>query len=81
MVHDCTNLEQKLKNCEENKGLTLTYIQDLQQQKDLNMGILKELQKLHQFPDKNINVPVPPVEEVAPTSAQAEAIKKEIENS
>lgn len=45
------------------------------------MGILKELQKLHQFPDKNIDTPIPPVEEVAPTSSQAEAIKKEIEDS
>ena len=46
IIHDCTNLQQKLKNCESNKGFDMHYIQDLKQQKELNMGILKELEKL-----------------------------------
>eukprot|EP00828_Plagiopyla_frontata_P029786 TRINITY_DN3859_c0_g1_i16.p2 TRINITY_DN3859_c0_g1~~TRINITY_DN3859_c0_g1_i16.p2 ORF type:complete len:215 (-),score=80.53 TRINITY_DN3859_c0_g1_i16:34-678(-) len=58
-IFDCENSDKRLEKCETRKGLDQVVLDDLKTEKSFNTGVLKELDKLTEFEDKNVNEPGP----------------------
>ena len=70
-------MNEILKECEENKILDGVYIGNLEAQKAINQGIIKELSKLMVYSDRMVEAPEVKPEEL---KIQAEEVVNEIES-